>query len=172
MINKLIAESCSRRRRSGQLLSATLALAGSAAAAILSAPVEAALRPYGALSCSKVSATEIKKALGITVGTTKVTTVGSSTTCTYTHSTMTVKISAGFSSASFTTDRKSFDSHGEPTKTVSGLGSSAFSSTIGSGSYATNTVVVLKGSTELLITATQVNLAKVEGLAKTVLSAI
>lgn len=172
MTPKPIARLRTRRGSRAPFWVAPLALGGAAVVAVLLCPsAGASLRPH-VLSCGKVSAAEINSSLGITVGTTKVTTVGSSTTCTYSHSTMIVKISGGFSAASFAADRKSFDSHGEPTKTVTGLGSGAFSSTIGAGTYATNTIVVLKGSTELLITAPQASLGKIEGLAKTVLKGI
>jgi hypothetical protein len=172
MTRKPIARLRTRAGSGVQFWVAVLALSGaSVTPSLFCLGAGASLRPQ-ALSCGKVSAIEIKSALGIAVGTTKVTTAGSSTTCTYTHSTMIVKVSGGFSPASFAADRKSFDSHGEPTKTVVGLGSSAFSSTIGVGAYSTNTIVVLKGATELLITAPQVSLGKVEGLAKTVLKTI
>ena len=75
-------------------------------------------------------------------------------------------------SASFASARKSFDAHGEPTKTVTGIGTAAFSSTIGAGPYVTNTFVVRKGSNQLLVTAGHVTLAKIELLAKVVLTSL
>jgi hypothetical protein len=72
-------------------------------------------------------------------------------------------------SALYTAGRNSFTKHGEPTKTVHGLGSAAYSSSLAGGK--SNTIVALKGTTELLVTGTQ-PLAKLEALAKLILAAL
>jgi hypothetical protein len=68
----------------------------------------------------------------------------------------------------FAAGQKSFTQHGQPTKTVNGLGTKAYSSTFAGK---TNTIVVLKNKTELLITANE-PLAKLEALAKLILPSL
>ncbi|HZU80985.1 MAG TPA: hypothetical protein VE991_13790 [Acidimicrobiales bacterium] len=126
----------------------------------------------GAASCSDVPASEVNSALGTTVGDPSSTVNGPVTVCTYKSTspvaTVIVRFQTGMTQSSFTSDRSQFDQHGEPTQSVSGIGDAAYSSSIGSGQYTNNTLVVLKGSTELLVTA-PASLAQVQALAQQIL---
>jgi hypothetical protein len=128
-----------------------------------------------AVGCSAVSPSEVKSTLGIAVGKPRTQTVGPATTCSYPKGTLPsaviVRFQTGMTAKTFAADRKQFEAHGEKTKTVTGIGSSAYSSTLGSGSFAVNTLVVLKGSTEVLVTG-PASLAKVTALMKKVLAKV
>ncbi|MES1249005.1 MAG: hypothetical protein ABUS54_15170 [Actinomycetota bacterium] len=117
-------------------------------------------------TCATVPPALIKSTLGLSVPKPKAT-QGAALVCTY--GTVIVRFQTGESKAAFTAARKQFDAHGEPTKTYGGLGVQAYSSVIGSGTYANSTVVALKGSTEVLVTA-QTTVAKVAALVKKVLA--
>ncbi|HTD49570.1 MAG TPA: hypothetical protein VK771_03160 [Acidimicrobiia bacterium] len=97
------------------------------------------------------------------------------TVCLYATSTnprnVTVRYRSGMTASDFATARSAFSQHGEPTQPVSGFGDKAYSSTIGSGQYVTNTFVVVKNSTEVQISA-PVSLARVEALANQILAKI
>ncbi len=67
----------------------------------------------------------------------------------------------------FAVGRRSFEKHGEATKTVNGVGTKAYSSTAGRFT----TIVVLKNNTELLVTA-KVSLAKIVALVKLILPSL
>ncbi|MHB8680979.1 MAG: hypothetical protein ACYDA2_02645 [Acidimicrobiales bacterium] len=125
--------------------------------------------------CGLVSAAEVNAALGTNVGSPSAQPNGSVTVCTYTSSspiaTVIVRFQTGMSMSDFATARAQFDQHGETTTSVSGLGDAAYSSSAGTGQYQQNTIVVLKGSTELLITA-PASLDQVEALARQVLPSI
>jgi len=54
---------------------------------------------------------------------------------------------------------------------VAGIGSHAYSSALGKGAFAVNTLVVLKGTTEVLITG-PAPLPRVEALMKNVLAKV
>jgi hypothetical protein len=119
-------------------------------------------------SCNLASAKKVKSALGITVGAPLVTRNGPVTVCQFESKTaLLVRFETSETAALFAFGRKSFAQHGAPTKPVSGLGTTAYSSSL-AGS---NTIVVLKGKTELLITSTE-SLAKVEALAKLILPSL
>ena len=124
-------------------------------------------------SCSSVPASEVNTALGTNVGNPSVQPNGAVTVCTYTSqspiATVIVRFETGMTQSSFTTARSQFDQHGEPTSTVSGIGDAASSSSTGTGQYQSNTIVVLKGSTELLVTA-PASLSQVESLAQEILA--
>ena len=78
-----------------------------------------------------------------------------------------VRFETNESASLFAAGRKSFEKHGEATKTVSGLGTKAYSSAAGGMA----TIVVLKNNTEVLVTA-KVSLAKVVALAKLILPSL
>ena len=82
-----------------------------------------------------------------------------------------VRFQTGQSKPAFAVSRKQFDTHGEQTKTFTGLGVPAYSSVLGSGSYLNSTVVALKGNTELLVTA-PAPLARVAALVKKTLATL
>ena len=106
-------------------------------------------------SCSLVPASQVNSALGVNVGAPTPAVNGPVTTCTYngTPAQVIIRFQTGETSASFQAAKAGFAQNGEPTTDVSGLGDAAYSSTVGSGQFQTNTIVVLKGSIELLVTA-------------------
>jgi hypothetical protein len=119
-------------------------------------------------SCSLASAKRVKSALGITVASPSVTKNRTVTVCQFrTESGLLVRFETKESASSFALGRKSFEKHGEKTKTVNGLGTKAYSSSAGGFT----TIVVLKNSTELLITA-KVTLAKDAALARLILPSL
>jgi hypothetical protein len=137
---------------------AAVALAGTGTAAAVSGP-----------SCNLASAKSVKSALGITVGSPSVTKNGPVTVCEFAStSPLLVRFETNESASMFAAGQKSFTQHGQPTKTVNGLGTKAYSSTFAGK---TNTIVVLKNKTELLITANE-PLAKLEALAKLILPSL
>ena len=137
---------------------AAVALAGTGTAAAVSGP-----------SCNLASAKSVKSALGITVGSPSVTKNGPVTVCEFAStSPLLVRFETNESASMFAAGQKSFTQHGQPTKTVNGLGTKAYSSTFAGK---TNTIVVLKNKTEMLITANE-PLAKLEALAKLILPSL
>ena len=138
---------------------AAVALASTGTAAAVSGP-----------SCNLASAKSVKSALGITVGSPSVTKNATVTVCLFaTMPGLLVRFETNETASLFALGRKSFGQHGEPTKTVNGLGTKAYSSTLAGGK--SNTIVVLKNKTELLITANE-PLAKLEALAKLILPSL
>lgn len=75
------------------------------------------------------------------------------------------------SAADVARGRQGFSEHGQTTTDVAGIGDVAYSSTLGTGPEAINTLVVLKGNTEVLISVAS-DLAHVEGLARIILGKI
>jgi len=143
-----------------------LVLASGAAVALASTGTAAAV---SGLSCNLASAKSVKSALGITVGSPSVTRNGPVTVCEFAStSPLLVRFETNESASMFAAGQKSFTQHGQPTKTVNGLGTKAYSSTF---EGKTNTIVVLKNQTELLITANE-PLAKLEALAKLILPSL
>ena len=135
----------------------------------------AAAVPAKTPSCATVSPQLIKSALGLAVPAPQATPNGSGLVCTYGKlgqgKQVIVRFQTGESAAAFAAARKQFDAHGEPTKTFAGLGVPAYSSVLGSGVYLNSTIVALKGSTELLVTA-PAPLAGVAALVKKTLAAL
>lgn len=119
-------------------------------------------------SCNLASPARVKSALGLTVKSPSVTRNGPVTVCLFASAPpLLVRFETNETAALFAIGRKSFAQHSEPTKTVSGLGSQAYSSSIGS----TNTIVALTNKTELLITGNE-PLAKLVALAKLILPSL
>ena len=142
-----------------------LVLAAGAAAVLASTTAAAA---GSGPSCNLASPKAVKSALGITVGSPSATKNATVTVCQFTTAPgLLVRFQTNETAALFAFGRKSFAKHGEPTKTVTGLGTAAYSSTFAGGK--SNTIVVLKNRTELLITAVGEPLAKLEALAKLIL---
>lgn len=132
----------------------------------------AATRGNRGPSCNLVSPGEIKAVLGVTVTKPSVTADGPVTVCTYTGAkVLLVRFETGMSSADFAEARKGFDANGESTKSFTGLHLPAYSSVLGSGRFATSTLAVLKGSTELLVTG-PFPLTKLVGLVEKTLPAM
>ena len=143
--------------------------------AVLVAVPAATAAPAKTPGCSTVSPQLIKSALGVAVPAPQATPNGSVLVCTYgkvgQSKQVIVRFQTGESAAAFATGRKQFDAHGEPTTTYAGLGVPAYSSVLGSGVYLNTTLVALKGSTELLVTA-PAPLASVAVLVKKTLAAL
>jgi hypothetical protein len=143
-----------------------LVLATGAAAVLASTGTAAAA---SGPSCNLASAKRVKAALGLTVASPSATKSGPVTVCLFTSTPpLLVRFETNATESLFAFGRKSFGQHGEPTKTVNGLGTQAYSSSIRSTS---NTIVVLKSKTELLITANE-PLAKLVTLAKLILPSL
>jgi len=125
------------------------------------------------VSCAVASADQVAAALAVqAIGPTSQVN-GAVTVCLYASSTnarnVTIRYQAGMSASDFATAESTFSQHGEPTKPVSGIGDKGYSSTIGTGQYVTNTLAVLKGSTEVQVSA-PASLARIEALAKQILA--
>jgi hypothetical protein len=152
------------------LIGAVVVLAGvPGAPSLLAATSPQLVEAHSAApSCNLASAKKVKSALGITVGAPLVTRNGPVTVCQFESKVaLLVRFETSETAALFAAGRKSFAQHGAPTKPVSRLGTSAYSSSFGGA----NTIVVLKGKTELLITSTD-SLAQVEALAKLILPSL
>jgi len=134
-------------------------LAGTATATAASTP-----------SCSLASTKRVKAALGITVGSATVTRNGPVTVCLFMSTpALLVRFETKETPALYSYGRKGFSQHHEPTKTVTGLGTSAYSASLAGGK--SNTIIVLKGTVELLITGAE-PLHKLEALAKLILPSL
>jgi hypothetical protein len=92
--------------------------------------------------------------------------------CTYSDGTnpdsVLIRYQTGVSMADFNTAKQGFNDHGEPTTDISGLGDAAYSSTVPGTTPPANTVVVLSGSVEVLITSSA-TATQMEALAREIL---
>ncbi len=124
-------------------------------------------------SCGLVPASQVNSALGVNVGSPASTVNGSVTVCTYsgTPGQVIIRFQTGEDAATFAAGKAGFTTNGETTTDVSGLGQAAYSSTVGSGQFQTNTIVVLDGNLELLVTA-PVSQEDVNALARQILLSI
>lgn len=163
------------------------ALAGAAALVLLTATAAGAGSPKGhhrppagkggsKISCNLVTTAQIQSTLGLTVTGPQVTNNAPVTVCKYSGSAtppsnIIVRFQTGESMSSFTSEEQAFSQHGEPTSPISGLGTAAFSSTIGAGSFTQATIEVLKGSTTVLVTA-PASIAQVQALVTQILTHI
>ena len=119
-------------------------------------------------SCSLASASRVKSALGVTVAAPQVTKNGPVTICQFiTASALLVRFQTSETMALYTFGRKSFGKQGVSTKTVSGLGSNAYTASIGG----LHSLVVLQGKTELLVQG-KTPLQKLEALARLILPSL
>jgi hypothetical protein len=66
---------------------------------------------------------------------------------------VTVRFQTSEDAASFAVGRKGFDDNGEPTKDVAGFADEAYSSSLGSGDLAINTLVARQGPVEILVSS-------------------
>jgi hypothetical protein len=159
------AATCTARHDRSRALVAFAAALVAIAGLIAVAPARAAGPP-----CSIASAKRVKSALGVTiVGPPSVTTNGPVTVCQFrtANSGLLVRFETHASQSLFAFGRKSFGQHGAPTKTVSGIGTKAYSSSL----QGSNTLVVLKNTTELLVTSS-ISLTKLEALARLILPSL
>lgn len=141
-----------KMRRGPLALTAALATIATLAFA---APAAAKPKP----SCKTMSATTVGNTLGFPVGKPTKTANGAVTVCTYpptgtSTSSALLRYQTGSTKSSFEAARETFDASGQPTTDLAGLGKAAYTSTLTSPSGDTNTVVFLKGGTEVLVTAT------------------
>ncbi len=107
-------------------------------------------------TCALVPASLVNSALGTDVGDPAQTINGIVTVCEFKGAKaghVTVRFQTGDDSASFAAGRAGFDSNGEPTKDVAGFADEAYSSTLGSGDLAINTLVARQGSVEILVSS-------------------
>lgn len=158
------------------VLTPSAGLAAPGAGATSRAPVKAtsrlANRRGGSPGCDLVTPEEIKAVLGVTVGKPTVGGSASVTMCTYSgDKVLLVRIETGMTSASFSGARQNFDAEGEPTTTYTGLGLPAYTSVLAFNKSSLNTLAVLKGGTELLVTGV-FPVAKLAALVKKVLPAM
>jgi hypothetical protein len=159
-----------RLSRAANVAGALIAMAGFAGApSVLAATTPHRLNAHlTGPSCNLASAKRVKSALGITVASPSVTKNRTVTVCQFRSKLgLLVRFETNESASLFAVGRKSFEKHGEATKTVNGLGTKAYSSSAGGFT----TIVVLKNNTELLVTA-KVSLAKIVALAKLILPSL
>jgi hypothetical protein len=166
---RVAVTAASRARTTNVAIGALVAIAGFAGAPAVQAATQHLGAQSASPSCSLASAAKIKSALGMTISTAaSVTRNGPVTVCQFrTASALLVRFQTSETPALFAFGRKSFATHGQSTKTLTGIGTKAYSSSIGK----TVTVVVLQGKTELLIVASA-PVAKVEALAKLILPSL
>ena len=160
-------------RRLGVRFTTALVLAGG----IGFAPLAQASASQKPLSCGIVTPGEIRATLGLSVAKPTINNSGPplGLVCDYTvaNTAGTVSVTVSFlrpeTVKDFASSQK--DSIGGSTKTVPRLGQMAYSNVMGSGQYAISTVYVLQHATRTMVQAV-VPLAKVEGLARKILSQI
>ncbi len=159
------------RRTAGALAGAGLVVVGTLA---LAGPAGAANRGHP-LDCSQLATAKINATLGLRLSAPKQLRNGAVTVCNYAKGALTDKVTiryeTGMNATSFLATETGFTSHNEPVTAVPGFGSKAFTSTIGGGTYAVNSLSALKGSTDVLISAS-VPLGKVEALMHRVLATL
>ena len=133
------------------------------------AVASAATKPPG---CALVPPSLVSTVYGASFGPPKAQTSGPVQVCLFLATTPVISVLVRFetdeSAAAFNAARKQFDARGEHTVTSPRFGQKAYTVLLGSGRVSTGTVVVLKGSTELLVSGTG-SLAKCEALADKVL---
>jgi hypothetical protein len=160
------------RRKAGALAGTVLVVAGTVALAV---PAAAAGQSHGHLACTQVPTARINATLGTKLTAVKQLRNGSVTVCNYAQGALTDKVTVryqtGMNAASFLATETGFTSHNEPVTAIPGFGSKAFTSTIGGGVYARNSLSALKGSTDVLISAS-VPLGNVEALMHRILATL
>ncbi len=108
-------------------------------------------------SCALAPPALIKKYLGLTVYEPREALNPPVTVCSYFTSSagsMIVRFEVDVSAEAFLATREGLDAGGQDTEDLKGLGDDAFTSTIGAGTIVANTVIAIKGSTEVLVTST------------------
>jgi hypothetical protein len=103
-----------------------------------------------------VPASLVNRALHTDVGKPEQTINSTVTTCSFTGAKagrLIVRFQTAESPASFAAGRRGFTSNGEPTKNFPGLADEAYSSTLGSGAFAINTLVARLNRVEILVTS-------------------
>ena len=107
--------------------------------------------------CSLVSSSDVRATLNTSVRTPYPTVHGSVTTCTYlspSHtSSVSIRFDTGSSPSAFASEKALFVTDGETLSTAPDLGGQAFTASANSSRGKVSSVVVLKGSTEVSVTA-------------------
>ena len=97
------------------------------------------------------------------------------TVCTYKSTTQPqsaiVRIETGTNAAAFAASKAQFATEGQTTTPAPGLGDQAYTSTLTAGGITNTTVVVLKGTTSLLVTGSA-TVPQVEALATQILNSL
>jgi hypothetical protein len=126
-------------------------------------------------SCAVVPAQTVSEVYGRGFAAPQSRSTGSVTVCSYLNPAngvfVLVRIGVGTTRQMFSAERAQFDRHKEHTVTQHGIGTEAYSVVLGTAKTQTSTVVVLQGSTELLVTGTGL-LTKAFALARKVLPVI
>jgi hypothetical protein len=126
-------------------------------------------------SCAVVPAQTVSEVYGRGFGAPQSRSTGSVTVCSYLNPAngvfVLVRIGVGTTRQMFSAERAQFERHKEHTVTQDGIGTEAYSVVLGTAKAQTSTVVVLQGSTELLVTGTGL-LTKAFALARKVLPVI
>ena len=127
----------------------------------------------GVVSCGIAPASEVGADLGLSdLGNPTSDSLAPVTECTYVSplpTTVLIRYETQMTMADFQTGEQGFTGHGESATVVTGVGDAAYWSSLGTGSDAINTLVVLKGSTEVEIAAS-VPLASLEKLATQIIA--
>lgn len=109
------------------------------------------------VDCGSVPASVVNAALGIPVGEPNQTVNSVVTLCQYASTsgseTVLVRFQTNEDAAGFARAKAGFTDSGQPTTDIAGFFDQAFSSSLGSGDLAVNTVVARKGSVEILVTS-------------------
>ena len=126
-------------------------------------------------SCAVVPAQAVSEVYGRGFGPPQGRSTASVTVCGYLNPangvSVLVRIEVDTTQQAFSAERAQFDRHKEHTVTQHGIGAAAYSVVLGTGRVQTSTIVVLEGSTELLVTGTGA-LAKAVALARKVLPVV
>jgi len=124
-------------------------------------------------SCAIAPPDMVGAALGLKLDPPVQSSDGAMTWCVYpgtgSSATVLIRIAVGASVDSLETEREGFDSHGQPTTPIDGLGDAAFSTTVAAGVIQAASVEAVKGSTMIFVTA-PASLVQVEGLVSLLLS--
>jgi hypothetical protein len=119
-----------------------------------SAPSPAAA---GKPSCDLAPASLVNATLGTHVGEAEVQNLSTVVVCRYRPATgsgsVVVRMQTGMSAATFATSRGISDSNGLTTADLPGFQDNAYTSVLKAGSIVTNTIVAIKGTTEILVSS-------------------
>ncbi len=125
-------------------------------------------------SCTLAPPARIKKYLGLTVQEPREALNPPVTVCSYFTSnagSMIVRFEVDSSAEDFLIAREGFDASGQDTEDLKGVGDDAFTTSIGAGTIVANSVIAIKGSTEVLVTSSA-SLKKTAKLVKKLLTLV
>ncbi len=171
-VRGVVAVALKRSRHRALPWVASLAIILPALSATTTGPAAASDHPP---SCAVVPAQTVGGVYGRGFGPPQSRSTGSVTVCSYLNPAngvfVLVRIEVGTTREMFSAERAQFDRHKEHTVTQHGIGTEAYSVVLGTAKVQTSTVVVLEGSTELLVSGTG-PLTKAFTLARKVLPVI